>query len=84
MITQASFEGFLTIFFGFIFIIFLLIIALRLLFPIVLRYLLKKAQKKIELFNSEKHSQQRAATNQNQKPISTKKVGEYIDYEEID
>ncbi|GLB49468.1 hypothetical protein Y10_18360 [Neptunitalea sp. Y10] len=58
--------------------------------PYVLRYLMKKSEeqinKKFNEFNQQNNKNSYDTTNQtnNVKPKEKKKVGEYIDFEEID
>ncbi|MDO5606875.1 MAG: DUF4834 domain-containing protein [Capnocytophaga sp.] len=88
MIVEASFEGFLSVLFGFGLVVFLFLLALRFFFPLLLRYLFKKAEKNLQQqFGSAEQSTQDTTytqSAQSKNPVSTKKVGEYIEYEEID
>ncbi|WP_408733619.1 DUF4834 family protein [Neptunitalea lumnitzerae] len=71
-------------------IILLLRFVTRVFMPYVLRYLMKKSEeqinKKFNEFNQQNNKNSYDTTNQtnNVKPKEKKKVGEYIDFEEID
>nr|WP_316948266.1 DUF4834 family protein [Capnocytophaga canimorsus] len=90
MIAEASFTGFIKTLFVVILVIFGLRLLLRFLMPYMLRFFAQKLQQNIQ----RKFQQAQQEQNQDNKidsanakytnPKSTKKVGEYIDYEEIE
>ena len=63
-------------------------ILFRLFFPLFVKYILKKAESNFQQQfnkNQQQQTQSSAPFNQNQpKPNASKKVGEYIDFEEIE
>lgn len=85
---EASFNGLIkTIFWAFV-IIYALKFLARLFLPVVAKKVVEKAT---EQFQQQQQAQQNnqnqydnTSTNKSDKPRETKKVGEYIDYEEID
>ena len=83
-ITTASFQGMLRT----LLIIILCYYAFKLLMRILAPYLMQKAAQKMQQKMQDQFGQQQARQQQQppvkEKPKSTKKVGDYIDYEEID
>lgn len=84
MIAEASLVGFIKT----LFIILLIIYGLRLLMRFALPYMMNSFAKKVEKSFYEqygnKQQQNPTSTTKTQQPKAKKKVGEYIDYEEID
>ncbi|MDO4228712.1 MAG: DUF4834 family protein [Capnocytophaga sp.] len=98
MITKASLEGFIGVLLTIILIIMGLRLLLRFLAPYMMRYFIKKVEQKFgeqfqqsqnqhqNPFKQQSEGKQTIDTNnaQSQNPQSKKKVGEYIDFEEVD
>jgi flagellar biosynthesis/type III secretory pathway M-ring protein FliF/YscJ len=81
----ASFVGFLRTILIIIFVYYVLKFLVRLLMPILLRKMVRKAE---ENFKQHTNQQQQEPTNTSktkfENPKSKKELGEYIDYEEVD
>lgn len=92
MIIEASFSGFIKTLFIIILIIFGLRVLMRVLAPYMMKYFLRKIEKKFGGQFQQAQSQYQRKTQESQtinnnsqtNPQSKKKVGEYIDYEEVD
>lgn len=84
---EASFNGLIkTIFWAFV-IIYALKFLARLFLPVVAKKVVEKATEQFQQQQAQQNNQNQqnnSSTNKNDKPRETKKVGEYIDYEEID
>jgi len=68
----------------FILIFFALILLLRRLTPWILRFFMSRLFKKFQEQQSQQQGQTKTATNPKKTKTSSKDLGEYIDYEEID
>ncbi len=68
----------------FILIFFALILLLRRLTPWILRFFMSRLFKKVQEQQSQQQGQTKTATNPKKTKTSSKDLGEYIDYEEID
>lgn len=87
MIQQASFEDFFGILFTIILVFFVLGWLIRLFLPYILRYLAKRFQRRImQQFGQQQKTaeNQTYQSEQTTRPKEKKKVGEYIDFEELD
>ncbi|NDI99159.1 DUF4834 domain-containing protein [Flavobacterium sp. LaA7.5] len=83
----ASLTGILRTIFILILVYYAVKFLLRLFAPVLMQQLVKKAEQNFynqQQFNQQYNNQQQASSNQDKKPKENKKVGEYIDYEEID
>lgn len=84
----ASLTGILRTIFILILVYYAVKFLLRLFAPVLMQQVVKKAEQNFynqQQFNQQQHNnQQQASQKQNKKPKETKKVGEYIDFEEID
>lgn len=85
---EASLQGFLKVIFYILVTWYVVRFLARLLLPLVVKKVVQKAE---ENFNQQYGHHQRpqqsythTTTSTNQRPRETKKVGEYVDYEEID
>ena len=67
-----------------ILIFFALILLLRRLTPWILRFFMSRLFKKVQEQQSQQQDQTKTATNPKKTKTSSKDLGEYIDYEEID
>ena len=81
----ASFQGLIEDIFIFLIIYYVIKFLMRLFLPLLAKKVVEKASEQFQ----QQHQQQQNNTNQTQapksdKPRETKKVGEYIDYEEIE
>ena len=82
---EASFEGLIEDIFIFLIIYYAIKFLMRLFLPLLAKKVVEKASQQFQ----QQHQEQQNYTNQTQtpksdKPRETKKVGEYIDYEEIE
>ena len=68
----------------FILIFFALILLLRKLAPWILRFFMSRLFKKVQEQQSQHRDQPKTRTNPKKTKTSSKDLGEYIDYEEID
>ena len=68
----------------FILIFFALILLLRKLAPWILRFFMSRLFKKVQEQQSQQKDQPKTTTNPKKTKTSSKDLGEYIDYEEID
>ena len=68
----------------FILIFFALILLLRRLAPWILRFFMSRLFKKVQEQQSQQKDQPKTTTNSKKTKTSSKDLGEYIDYEEID
>ncbi len=68
----------------FILIFFALILLLRRLTPWILRFFMSRLFKKVQEQQAQQQDQTKTATNPKKAKTSSKDLGEYIDYEEID
>lgn len=94
MITEASLSGFIKTLFVILLVIIGLRVLMRVLAPYMMKYFLKKVEKKIGEQFQQAQNQYQQKTQENQtindnnaqskNPQSRKKVGDYIDYEEVD
>ena len=84
----ASLTGLIRTIFIIILVYYAIKYLLRLFAPAIIQQVVKKAEQNFyqqQQFNQQQYNNQQQATqNQNQMPKETKKVGEYIDFEEID
>jgi hypothetical protein len=84
---EASFNGLIkTIFWAFV-IIYALKFLARLFLPVVAKKVVEKATEQFQQQQAQQNNQNQQnnpSNSKNDKPRETKKVGEYIDYEEID
>ncbi|GET45090.1 DUF4834 family protein [Capnocytophaga felis] len=94
MITEASLSGFIKTLFVILLVIIGLRVFMRILIPYLMRYFLKKVEQKFgqQFQQAQNQYQQRTKESQtindnnaqSKNPQSKKKVGDYIDYEEVD
>ena len=82
----ASFSGFLRTIAILILVYYAIRIAFRLLAPVLVQQVVKKAQQNFydQQQNMQQQYQQQSNTSTADKPKEKKKVGEYIDFEEIE
>ncbi|MCW4468048.1 DUF4834 family protein [Flavobacterium sp. MFBS3-15] len=82
----ASFSGFLRTIAILILVYYAIRIAFRLLAPVLVQQVVKKAQQNFydQQQNMQQQYQQQSGTSSAEKPKEKKKVGEYIDFEEIE
>lgn len=93
MLEQASFNGFLKTLFIIVMLYYLFKFAFRLFAPILINKAIKKAEQTFRHNFEQQNSYQNTAendttinsnTSKSKYPREKKKVGEYIDYEEVD
>lgn len=83
---EASVPGFIRTLFWIVAIYFILKFLARLFFPIVMKKMVQKAEEQMrqQYQNQQDYTNTTSKTSHADKPKETKKVGEYIDYEEVD
>ena len=83
---EASVPGFIRTLFWIVAIYFILKFLARLFFPIVMKKMVQKAEEQMrqQYQNQQDYTNTTSNTTHSDKPKETKKVGEYIDYEEVD
>ncbi len=83
---EASVAGFIRTLFYIVVIYFILKFLARLFFPIVMKKMVQKAEEQMrqQYQNQQDFTNTTSKTSHSDKPKETKKVGEYIDYEEVD
>jgi hypothetical protein len=86
IMVMASFTGILRTIIIMILIFYAIKFLLRIFAPVIIQQVVKKAGQNFyeQQQNARETPQQHAYTNTNDRPREKKKVGEYIDYEEID
>lgn len=84
----ASFTGFIKTIFILVFVYYTFKILFRIFAPVIFQNIVKKAESNFREQYNQNNQQQNTESNNNKstfgKPRETKKVGEYVDYEEID
>lgn len=81
---EASIPGFIKTLLWIIAIYYILKFLARLFFPIMMRKVAEKAEEQFRQQYQNQHDYTSQAQPKPDKPRETKKVGEYIDYEEVD
>ena len=85
---EASFNGFVKMMFSLILFYYVVKFLAKLFLPILVKKAVEKAGEKFQQnqnYNSHQNTQDEVIINKNSdKPRETKKVGEYVDFEEID
>lgn len=84
MMAEASFTGTLRVIAIIILSYYLLKFLFRLLAPIIIQQVAKKAEQNFHNYQQNMYNRQEQYNNPPEKPKEKKKVGEYIDYEELD
>lgn len=84
MMAEASFTGTLRVIAIIILTYYLLKFLLRLLAPVILQQVAKKAERSFHEYQQNMYNRQEQYNAPPEKPAEKKKVGEYIDYEELD
>jgi uncharacterized membrane-anchored protein YitT (DUF2179 family) len=83
----ASFNGLIRMIFEILIFYYVVKFLAKLLMPIMVKKVVKKAEEQFQhnqTYNSSQNSQDEVIINKNQQPKPTKKVGEYVDFEEIE
>ena len=81
---MASFAGFLRTLGIIVLVYYLFKFAMRIFAPIIMQKAVSKMQEKMQnQYNQQQGQQSNTASSQNKMPKEKKKVGEYIDYEEV-
>lgn len=81
---EASVPGFIKTLLWIIAIYYILKFLARLFFPIMMRKVVQKAEEQFKQQYQNQHDYTTSQQSKSDKPKETKKVGEYIDYEEVD
>jgi len=84
---EASVPGFIRTLFWIVALYFILKFLARLFFPVIMKKMVQKAEEQMRKQHQSQNEKDFTATSKqsnSEKPKETKKVGDYIDYEEVD